>query len=112
MKIEVFLSGSCSHRDAALRIVQEAADESGISESPVTTMVSDYEDAKSKRMFGSPTVRVNGMDVEYGDREPEEFTTGCRFYNSAEGWQPLPRKELVVRGIEVARARESRAPAQ
>jgi glutaredoxin len=109
MKIEIFVSNACPHREAAKQLVDEAAQEAGVQETPAVITVNDYEDAKAKRMFGSPTVRVNGMDIEYAEREPEEFTTGCRFYNSAEGWKPLPRKELILRGIEVARAREARA---
>lgn len=111
MKVEIFLASSCSHRATSEQIVKEAMADSGVEGAPEVVMVSDYEDAKARRVFGSPTVRVNGVDVEYGDREPEEFTTGCRYYNSAEGWQPFPRKELVVRGIEVARARERRQAA-
>jgi hypothetical protein len=106
MKIEVFVSTSCSHKDQAQEIVSDAARESGLDETPAVVMVGDYEDAKAKRCFGSPTIRVNGMDVEYGDREPEEFTTGCRYYNTPDGWQPLPRKDLVLRGIETAARRE------
>ena len=109
MKIEVLVSPSCSHRDRAVEIVQEAAQESGRQETPEVVFVGDYEDAKKRRCFGSPTIRVNGMDVEYGDREPEEFSAGCRYYNTADGWQPLPRKELVMRGIETAARREQSA---
>ncbi|MHB8576626.1 MAG: DF family (seleno)protein [Dehalococcoidia bacterium] len=109
MKVEIFVSNGCSHRDRALEIVNAALSESGRAETPVAITVNDYEDAKVKRCFGSPTIRVNGMDVEYGDREPEEFTAGCRYYNTPDGWQPLPRKELVARGIETAARREQAA---
>ncbi len=112
MKIEVFVSPSCSHGEKAREITAEAVRESGLDETPSVVVVKDYEEAKSLRCFGSPTIRVNGMDVEYGDREPEEFTTGCRYYNTPDGWQPLPRKELVMRGIEVAQRREQAAGKQ
>ena len=106
MKVELFVSPSCSHREKARAIVAEAVTESGQEDAPEVIVVTDYDDAKARRYFGSPTVRVNGMDIEYGDREPEEFATGCRFYNSPDGWQPLPRKELVKRGIEIALRRQ------
>lgn len=106
MKIELFVSPGCSHRDQALAVVSEAAAESGHHEPPRVVTVGDYGDAKTLRSFGSPTVRVDGVDVEYGEREPEEFSTGCRFYNSPEGWQPVPRKEMVKRGIEAAQRRQ------
>ncbi len=107
MKVEVYVSPSCSHREQAGAIVSEALTDAGQSVPVETISVGDYEEAKSRRMFGSPTIRVDGMDVEYGEREPEEFTTGCRFYNTPDGWKPLPRKELVQRGIESALRRQA-----
>lgn len=109
MKVELFVSPSCPHRDAALQIVEAALAESGEAGTPDVTSISDYDVAKARRFFGSPTVRVDGVDVEYGDREPEEFTTSCRYYNGPNGWEPLPRKELVRRGIEMAQRRARRA---
>jgi hypothetical protein len=110
MNVELFVSPTCPHRDAALQIVKDAMAESGDAGEPVVTSISDYETAKARRFFGSPTVRVDGIDVEYGDREPDEISTSCRFYNSPNGWEPLPRKELVMRGIDTARRRAERAP--
>ena len=109
MKVELFVSPSCPHKDAARQIVQEAMAETSEGGEPVITSISEYEAAKAQRFFGSPTVRVDGVDVEYGDREPDEISTSCRFDNSPNGWEPLPRKELVVRGIETARHRAERA---
>lgn len=106
MQVELFVSPSCSHRDQARAIIDEAIAASGQAATPEVIVIGDYEDAKARRFFGSPTVRVNGMDVEYGDREPEEFATSCRYYNSPEGWLPLPSKGLVLRGIETALRRQ------
>ena len=110
MKVEVFFSSACSHRDRTLEIVDEAIAQSGAAADRDVVLVADYEDAKARRCFGSPTVRVDGVDVEYAEREPEEFTTGCRYYNNPEGWVPYPRKELVLRGIQAA-ARRAQARA-
>lgn len=112
MNVEVQVSSSCGHRDVTLEAVKAAMAEAGIAGEPRVVNVGDYEQAKALRCFGSPTVRVDGVDVEYGDREPEEFTTGCRYYNSPEGWVPFPRKELVLRGIDTAKRRAERAAKQ
>jgi hypothetical protein len=109
VKIEVYVSSSCSHRDQSLAAVSEATQATGVQDEPQVIVVGDYEDAKARRCFGSPTIRVNGVDVEYGDREPEEFSVGCRFYNSPDGWLPVPRMELIKRGIEAAQQREKAA---
>ena len=109
MKVELYVSPSCSHKDQARAIVDEAIAESGQAADVEVISIGEYEEAKAKRFFGSPTVRVNDMDVEYGDREPEEFATSCRFYNSPDGWRPLPSRGLVLRGIETALRRQQAA---
>ena len=55
--------------------------------------------------------RVNGFDVEYAEREPDETTAGCRYYATPEGWKPLPSRGMIVRAINVAREREKRGQA-
>ena len=54
----------------------------------------ELEDAKTKRFLGSPSIRVNGIDVEYGDREPDEYQAGTRYYNTPQGWKPFPHARL------------------
>ncbi|HET8892570.1 MAG TPA: hypothetical protein VFM96_00535 [Gaiellaceae bacterium] len=44
------------------------------------------------RFLGSPTVRVNGRDVEPGADEREGFAFGCRVYANGAG---LPDERLV-----------------
>ena len=36
------------------------------------TLVRTEEDALEAKCLGSPTIRVNGFDVEYQEREPDE----------------------------------------
>ncbi|MGI8552135.1 MAG: hypothetical protein ACR2PL_15335 [Dehalococcoidia bacterium] len=108
MRIDVYLSPSCSHQDAIRQTVSEALSEAGETAEPNYVSVSGSEQAKDLKSLGSPTVRINGFDAEYAEREPEEYSAGCRYYNSVEGWKPNLRKEMLVRAITVARAREQR----
>jgi len=109
MKIEVFVTRSCGHRDQTNEIVNEALAESGAEGVEVAVVeVEGAEEARIKKVFGSPTVRVNGMDVEYGEREPEETSAGCRYYSTPDGWKPVPARGMIVRSIAVAKAREAR----
>lgn len=109
MRIEVYVTRACSHREETRRIVEEALVEANAADAEVSTIeVEGPEDARAKKVFGSPTVRVNGVDVEYGDREPEETSAGCRYYSTPEGWKPVPTRGMIARTIAVARAREAR----
>jgi hypothetical protein len=109
MRIDVYVSRSCSHREETQRLVAEAVAEANAEGIEVATVeVEGPEDARTKKVFGSPTVRVNGVDVEYGDREPEETSAGCRYYSTPDGWKPVPTRGMITRSIAVARAREQR----
>jgi len=61
---------------------------SGSSMSSVSTQpfagvdVPDLETAETHRFLGSPTIRVNGRDVEPGAEERSEFVISCRVYRT------------------------------
>ena len=65
----------------------------------VYTEVTDSEDAKTRKFLGSPSIRVNGVDVEYGEREPDEYQAGTRYYNSPAGWKPFPHAKMIANMI-------------
>lgn len=108
MKVDVYLSPSCPHAQEIRQTVADALAETGETAEPTYIEVREAEEAKRLKSFGSPTVRVNGFDAEYAEREPEEYSAGCRYYNSPDGWKPNLRKEQIVRAINAARAREQR----
>jgi hypothetical protein len=72
----------------------------------VYTEVTDSEDAKQKRFLGSPSIRVDGIDVEYGEREPDEYQSGTRYYNTPQGWKPYPHARLIANTILEAQQRK------
>ena len=53
--------------------------------------------ARSLRFGGSPTVRVNGQDVE---KAQEQTALACRLYSGGEG---LPSEESLRRALLAAR---------
>ena len=103
MKITLMLTESCAHRDGARALVDDAIAETGIDADLEVVTVRTDEEASQARVLGSPTIRVDGKDIEYGDQEPAETQPGCRYYNSPSGWKPLPDTGMVVSAIERAR---------
>ncbi len=99
MKIEFLYSkstGRSAEAEEALRMAIEST-EPGLE--VVYTEVTDSEDAKDNRFLGSPSIRVDGIDVEYGDREPDEYQAGTRYYNTPQGWKPYPHARLIANTI-------------
>lgn len=99
MKIDFMYSkatGRGKEAEEALRLALEATDPNI---EVVYTEIEGSEEAKEKRFLGSPSIRVNGIDVEYGDREPDEYQAGVRYYNTPQGWKPYPHARLIANTI-------------
>jgi len=105
MKIQFLYSkatGRSPEAEEALRLAIEAT---GIEADVEYIEVMDSEDAKKKRFLGSPSIRVEGVDVEYGEREPDEYQSGIRYYNTPEGWKPYPNARQIANTILEAQHR-------
>jgi|SRR3990172_9589582 hypothetical protein len=108
MKIEFLYSkatGRAAAAEEALRLALEATDPTI---EVIYTEVDGSEDARDKKFLGSPSIRVNGVDVEYGEREPDEYQAGTRYYNTPEGWKPFPHARLIANTILELQAREAK----
>jgi hypothetical protein len=57
--------------------------------------VLDHEAAVSLRFLGSPTVRVNGADVEPGAEARRDFVYACRVYRSERGFSGQPDEAWI-----------------
>ncbi len=46
--------------------------------------------AAAVRFPGSPTIRINGIDIEPGFSDPGDYTPRCRLYRSSAGLRGVP----------------------
>lgn len=99
MKIEFMYSKSTGRGKEAEEALKQAIEATELNVDIVYTEVTDSEDAKTKKFLGSPSIRVDGIDVEYGDREPDEYQAGTRYYNTPTGWKPYPHAKLIANTI-------------
>jgi hypothetical protein len=96
------------YHDAVREVIRAALEEAGMPGQPVEeTVIRDDEDAIAARCIGSPTIRVDGMDVEYMEREPEERSAGVRYFSTPSGWKPVPERGMLVRAFQAARERDA-----
>jgi hypothetical protein len=106
MKIEFSYSKATGRGKDAEEALRQAIEATDPTVEVVYTEVSDSEDARTKKFLGSPSIRVNGIDVEYGDREPDEYQAGVRYYNTPQGWKPFPHARMIANTILEMQARE------
>jgi hypothetical protein len=64
--VEVLTFEGCPHAQPALELVERVIDELGLDATVRRVDVPDLETAATHRFLGSPTIRVNGRDVEPG----------------------------------------------
>lgn len=61
--------------------------------------VATAEAAQEARFLGSPTVRVNGQDLEPGADERPDYGLQCRLYRTSSGWQRFPPDDWVLSAL-------------
>ena len=101
--VEVLYVRDCPHYLGTLALVERIRAELGIDTELRTSLIVDQAAADQARFPGSPTVRVNGHDVEPGSELVTEYVVGCRLYRLEHRFagQPEERwiREALVRAI-------------
>lgn len=64
MKIEILMSPGCGHGAKTQALVADVVRESAPGVEIATTIVETVEDAERLGFVGSPSVRVNGQDID------------------------------------------------
>lgn len=107
MKIEVLYTPGCPDYIPALEVVYRALADSGIPALVKLVRVETEADARRLRFTGSPSVRVDGVDVQpYATFAIGDFGLGCRLYaeeGQAMGW---PSERMVREAVEVGHLAE------
>ena len=68
----------------------------------VQRRVETPEEAEAVRFLGSPSVRVDGRDIEPGAESRTDFGMKCRLYRSPTGRSGVPPHEWIERALNRA----------
>jgi hypothetical protein len=93
--IEVLYVEACPNYRGALGLVERVRAQLDIDAELRTTLIGDQEAAQQARFPGSPTVRVNGHDVEPGSEPPGEYSLACRLYQLEHRFAGQPDERWV-----------------
>ncbi len=94
MKTELYFFDGCPSYQRALDNLREALRLEAAREDIALIRVDSDEDARAKRFLGSPTIRINGVDLEGSEAEKRGYVFGCRLYfdnDSKAGWPSVRR---------------------
>jgi hypothetical protein len=102
-QIEVLTFPDCPNAQTALALVERIVSELDLEASIRRIDVTDLEQAQAHRFFGSPTIRVNGRDIEPGAHERTGYTLACRIYAATADVQGEPDERWLRQALlEVA----------
>jgi hypothetical protein len=98
--IEIRYSDGCPYYEPTLELVRLAVSELGIDAEVIETRVRDFDHAKQIGFPGSPTVLVNGRDIE-----PLALTAIFRYrvYETPNGISGVPPRPLLDAALLRAR---------
>ena len=97
MKIEVLYFEGCPHHLTTLERIHQVLREEGCDAEVGEVLVPDVETARSVNFLGSPTVRVNGIDIDPTAKEQTDFGLMCRRYANG-----IPSHELIRDAVRSA----------
>lgn len=104
MKAELYYFDGCPSYQRALENLKQALCRTGLPEHVDVIPVADERDAQAKRFIGSPTIRLDGMDVEGPGADEQGYGFGCRVYRAAGTLSGWPSVEQIERGLQQRRA--------
>lgn len=104
MEIELLYFEGCPNHKKALRIIKEVLDEEGLNVPVKTREVKNVKEAVQMRFLGSPTIRIDGRDVEKEARKSLDFGMKCRIYRVRGSIKGHPSKESVREAIKEAKS--------
>ncbi len=108
MLVELLYWDGCPSHPQALADLRAVMNEIGLDpEQIVVREVKTDADAEQERFVGSPTIRIDGHDVQPPDEEPYGLT--CRIYHRRDGRiSPTPDPADMRDALLASRERESR----
>jgi hypothetical protein len=101
-RVEILYFEGCPNHEAARALVERAAAELRLDPELRLVEVPDLDAASRLRFLGSPTIRVEGRDVEPGAEERTDYVFGCRVYGGEQGFSGQPEERWVRQALAEA----------
>lgn len=94
--VELLYVDGCPHYEALLARLDELLRRAGVRATVGLRHIPDEPAAMHERFLGSPTVRVDGHDVEPGADDRSDFGLACRLYATDRGLRESPPDEWIL----------------
>lgn len=99
MRIELLYFDGCPNHEALLPHLRELLDRADVHEEIRLVRVGSPEDAERERFLGSPTLRIDGRDVDPDADKRADYGFRCRLYRTSSGFGGTPADEWIVEAV-------------
>lgn len=104
IQIELLWFEGCPNHATARRLVHDFLEDLGAEARLDDIDATDPDVAAAVRFPGSPTVRVQGRDIEPGYVDPGDYTPRCRLYRTVSGLRGVPERAWIEAAVQSARS--------
>jgi len=73
LEVKVVWTQGCRNTMKAIELIEDTAEELGIAINLETVLVSTLDEAHEHKLQGSPTVLINGLDIDPARRETASY---------------------------------------
>ena len=101
MVIRVMTFEGCPNCEATKVLIEETVKELRVQADIEAIQVGNKEEAELYGFLGSPTIQVDGQEIEAG-RRGEKASFSCRVYRTPNGTSGVPPKNLLRDAIREA----------
>lgn len=104
MKVELLYFDGCPSYETAYENLQAVLNETEIAGKVEWVRVESPEEAERVRFLGSPSIRINGVDVDRAAALDTDYGLRCRVYAANGDLVGWPSKEMIRDAVSTARA--------
>jgi hypothetical protein len=101
--IEILYFDGCPNHEGLEARIRSLLSAAGIEETITHLRIDSDEQARAERFLGSPTVRVNGVDVEQDAASRDAYGLMCRVYATDAGLRGTPPDEWMLDALRASR---------
>jgi hypothetical protein len=103
--VEVLAIPGCPNRAGAIALAERVCDHLGSAAKVRVIDIPDQPAADQARFLGSPTIRVDGHDIEPDAERHQEYVHACRLYQVGHSLRGLPDEDWLRQALRTAEAR-------
>lgn len=107
-RVEVLYFEGCPNHERLVERLPALLARAGVEADVELTRVESAEEAESARFLGSPTLRIDGEDVDPGAAGRTDFGLKCRLFATPQGLRGLPPDHWIADAL--ARRRSGARP--